>query len=378
MSSRGSNNTGLGYKAGSELPDTSGNTNSDNCVFLGSSTKPLATGQTNQIVIGYNAIGNGSNSVTLGNNDITKTILKGNVGIGTTSPSARLDVGYVAGGVALRVERDSNNRLDFYQGGGVSYIDSSAASSQLAFATVGSERMRITSAGNVGIGTTSPTGQSSDNRVLQIYGAGTGNRAQLHLVNSNTGEGTNDGSFIGIDSSTNLYINNTESAATIFENAGAERMRITSGGNVLIGTTTDNGYKLQVNGNISAQNLFLTGIYSVEYTTDSSWTSYQNIINPALLSANVTYLIKVDWFYGGASNQPYYYSCSFLWSGVTTNGSGTENENTPIGSTHTGGTGSTISFRSIAGTSSTSGLQARLNGFATTGGTLVIKVVQLA
>jgi hypothetical protein len=120
----------------------------------------------------------------------------------------------------------------------------------------------ITSAGNVGIGTTSPTGQSSDNRVLQIYGAGTGNRAQLHLVNSNTGEGTNDGSFIGIDSGTNLYINNAESAATIFENAGSERMRITSAGELLINTTSNSATSNVGSKFVSNGRLFTVSSYS--------------------------------------------------------------------------------------------------------------------
>ena len=71
----------------------------------------------------------------------------GDLGVGTTSPGARLDVGYTAGNVALRVSRDSSNRLDFYQGAGVSYIDSSPAGGVLAFATVGTERARITSDG---------------------------------------------------------------------------------------------------------------------------------------------------------------------------------------------------------------------------------------
>jgi len=43
-------------------------------------------------VIGNTAIGVGSNSVVLGNDNITKSILKGNVGIGTTNPGALLDV----------------------------------------------------------------------------------------------------------------------------------------------------------------------------------------------------------------------------------------------------------------------------------------------
>jgi hypothetical protein len=82
----------------------------------------------------------------------------GNVGIGTNSPGARLDVGYVAGSVALRVSRDADSRLDFYQGGGISYIDSSPAGGQLAFATVGTERARITSAGSLLVGTTTNLG----------------------------------------------------------------------------------------------------------------------------------------------------------------------------------------------------------------------------
>ena len=88
--------------------------------------------------------------------------------------------------------------------------------------------------GQVGINTTNPTGQSSGNRVLQIYGAGTSNRAQLHLVNSNTGEASTDGTFLGIDSSGEFFIVNKEAAATVFENNGSERMRITSGGDVIV------------------------------------------------------------------------------------------------------------------------------------------------
>ncbi|MCD5384477.1 MAG: DUF5011 domain-containing protein, partial [Candidatus Pacebacteria bacterium] len=45
-----------------------------------------------EIVIGYNATGIGSNSVVLGNDSITTTALKGNVGIGTTVPDQALDV----------------------------------------------------------------------------------------------------------------------------------------------------------------------------------------------------------------------------------------------------------------------------------------------
>lgn len=87
----GSNNTSLGFQAGSYT--TIGNNNiSDNSIFIGYNSKAQYTNQTNQIVIGYDAVGNGSNSVTLGNDNITKTILKGNVGIGLTEPNCALEI----------------------------------------------------------------------------------------------------------------------------------------------------------------------------------------------------------------------------------------------------------------------------------------------
>ena len=60
--------------------------------MLGYRTSPLADNQTNQIVIGYDATGIGSNTVVLGNDSIVTTQLKGNVGIGTTAPSQKLHV----------------------------------------------------------------------------------------------------------------------------------------------------------------------------------------------------------------------------------------------------------------------------------------------
>ena len=51
-----------------------------------------------------------------------------------------------------------------------------------------------------------------------------------------------------------------------FYSSATERMRITSGGNVLIGTTTDSGAKLQVNGGITSDSIKL-GSYTLEKST---------------------------------------------------------------------------------------------------------------
>jgi hypothetical protein len=89
----GGYNIATGRDAGRYISDGSTlNTITNNSVYLGYNTKALADNQTNQIVIGYEANGIGSNTVVLGNDSIVKTALKGNVGIGTASPAAKLDV----------------------------------------------------------------------------------------------------------------------------------------------------------------------------------------------------------------------------------------------------------------------------------------------
>ena len=91
--STGHYNIAFGYNAGRYIANGStGNTTGDYNTFLGYNTKALADNDQNEIVIGYDATGVGSNSVVLGNDSITTTALKGNVGIGTTSPFRKLSV----------------------------------------------------------------------------------------------------------------------------------------------------------------------------------------------------------------------------------------------------------------------------------------------
>ncbi len=90
----GSSNIAMGYQAGRYITDgATSNATSGTSVYLGNGTKALASGDANEIVIGYNATGLGSNTVVLGNSSIITTALQGNVGIGDTSPAAMLTVG---------------------------------------------------------------------------------------------------------------------------------------------------------------------------------------------------------------------------------------------------------------------------------------------
>ena len=86
----------------------------------------------------------------------------GNVGIGTTSPGAKLNV---AGDILI----NSGEYLSWGTVGSAS-IEGSTASNKLQFRTNSSDRMIIDSTGNVGIGTTSPTQKLDVNGSIAVEG----------------------------------------------------------------------------------------------------------------------------------------------------------------------------------------------------------------
>ncbi len=73
-------NIAIGLRAGMFISGgITANQTSNTSIYLGLNTKALADGGANEIIIGYNTTGAGSNTVTLGNTSITKTILRGTV-----------------------------------------------------------------------------------------------------------------------------------------------------------------------------------------------------------------------------------------------------------------------------------------------------------
>lgn len=78
----GANNNAFGRDAG-RFTSSGLNGISNDSVFIGNLTKAKANNQYNQIVIGSSAVGDGSNSVVLGNSFITRTRLQGQVIMGS-------------------------------------------------------------------------------------------------------------------------------------------------------------------------------------------------------------------------------------------------------------------------------------------------------
>ena len=194
-------------------------------------------------------------------------ITSGNVGIGTGSPTGKLEVagGYIvpAGGFGL------NWRNDIWGGGGddawIRYFSEGGENTKLQigvnndpnddleFYQQGSARMIITS-GNVGIGTGSPTGKLEVAGGYIVPAGGFG----LNWRNDIWGGGGDDAwiryfSEGGENTKLQIGVNNDPNDDLEFYQQGSARMIITSG-NVGIGTTNPS-YKLDVNGKIRGSNV---------------------------------------------------------------------------------------------------------------------------
>ena len=160
----------------------------------------------------------------------------GNVGIGTSSPSYNLHVRGATGGITNStdpqwwVKRDSGAEILFQPTSSLGYLGT-YSNHPVSFIQNNTERMRINSSGNVGIGT-------SPNKRLTVYS----DDGYIQMLNASTGTGNTDGSFIGVEGGTTaLRIVNQENDVISFHTNGLanERMRIDPSGYLLINQTSN-------------------------------------------------------------------------------------------------------------------------------------------
>lgn len=218
----------------------------------------------------------------------TVYVATSNVGIGTTTPVSKLDLG-----TNYSDPGNYPNKITLWSGGPNNYFGFGISTGDLDYfsqsnhrfytgynGSVGSEKMVINSLGNVGIGTTSPSDRFQVNSIRPIlmgnnggygvYGSQLGFNMTINTsVVPNTvtklgGTVQQGGAIITNDYNGNLafqmYNAGTENASTVNYDP---QVVFTSGGNVGIGTTTP-AYKLSVNGTIQAK----------EVKVESNWSDF--------------------------------------------------------------------------------------------------------
>ena len=185
------------------------------------------TSNTNQQTEGRISYGHDNNDMTFRTNHSDQVIIdsSGNVGIGTTSPNAQLHIQTTSGadsGQGVVVENSSNEEWAFMAG----IIGQTSNGASIYDKNNAAVRMSFLNNGNVGIGETSPDKplhitNTGDTPLKIEHSDGTGVYIELR---NNAGAG-----YIG---------SSTDGLVFLTTASGTERMRILSGGNVGIGTTS--------------------------------------------------------------------------------------------------------------------------------------------
>ena len=219
----------------------------------------------------------------------------GNVGIGTSAPTYRLNVLRSDGQVAFLTDGTTAD-LAITCSSGVTSM--SPTTGILAFGTSSTERMRIDSSGNVGIGITPTARLHVSGTIQSVQGATT---IQMYTTGGS-----------GVISQLGAY-------ALTFLTNGSEKVRITSAGNVGIGTDAPIA-KLNVFGGVGDSSSE-EAVFALTRTSSTSnvLSAKLALTAPNTYSQNLVFRIKTT---ASSAEDPSYYTdvAAITANGITFNG----------------------------------------------------------
>lgn len=205
-----------------------------------------------------------------------------NIGIGTTNPHGKIELSTGTQSLIFEPSTGYNGPyIQSYNYASSVYLPIDYIALSHHFNTSGSEKMRLTNAGNVGIGTTSSVRRlevaSDGSNWISGTFSGSGGTDKV-VIGNLSASATIGGHTSALTAWANLALSGSQ---LLFQISGTEKMRLDASGNVGIGTTSPTE-KLHVVGNIKTTNSLIVGIdnvagYKVLAITPSSTSTPANI-----------------------------------------------------------------------------------------------------
>ncbi|HET8781597.1 MAG TPA: hypothetical protein VFM63_04235 [Pyrinomonadaceae bacterium] len=267
----------------------------------------------------FNNLANGPIQIYTNNAERMRVDASGNVGIGTTSPGRKLEI-LAADGEAVRLYRNASNagwgvnmKFAFNNSSGTQ-VDYAGLHGLIANATAGAEtgdfvlttatsgtlteKLRVTSAGSVGIGTANPSYKlhvvggsinttdglclngdckSAWSQIASQWANGTGS---INYTSGSVGIGTTSPAYsLDVNGGVNSFRAKAASSSAsdniaTFENNSAIQMIVRANGNVGIGTTSP-ANKLHVAGSITVD-----GNINAKYQDVAEWVESSQDLTP--------------------------------------------------------------------------------------------------
>ena len=214
----------------------SGSTNNTIATVTGANA---LIGEANLTFDGNNLAINGSPPWSVAGGDYRNLSISGQIansggflwlGNGTATTNGDFDLGRInfCNGATITSQIAGSTQTSANDDGRISFWTKATGASL-------TEKLRILSNGDIGVGIAVPTTQSG--RILHLHAGAAQQR--LHMTNDTTGSSATDGFEIIVEQSANTRIRNFEAGDMAFDTGGSsnEVMRINSGGSLLIGAT---------------------------------------------------------------------------------------------------------------------------------------------